>query len=383
MIWSRSWRTPFPLPSPVCTNVFAPRFRATSRVASLDFPSTTQTRTWNPDWTSLSCGIRSITFPTPFSSLRAGSTTSMLPFDSQRGPERKCGSKSLSDGGEFSKLTSRLGLARPAFPAPGPAGGCCAGDRSVGGSPPRPGVPGSSGYHGSIQGIVWAGRLKRGMFHQERDPSVCLPTRHIGCKRTSKNTKGLDLQELGDSKMPGRGSVTRSVRIEKDADERLRLRADQGDTSVNTLVNRALRKFVEWDAYGEKFGFITLPAVILVKLMDCLTDEEAAALGEWAGKNLLKEYITFWFTEVTPETLLEGFPKLLSKYGRAFTYEELVEDDRRVIILKHGGGPRWSTFYEETIRTAFHDLLQREVRVEKSDNQVVIRFRMFGTGRKG
>jgi hypothetical protein len=182
--------------------------------------------------------------------------------------------------------------------------------------------------------------------------------------------------------MPGKGSVTRSVRIEKDADERLRQLASQGDTSVNTLVNRALRKFVEWDAYGEKFGFITMPSVILVKLMDCLTDDEATALGAWAGRNLLKEYITFWFTEVTPETLLEGFPKLLSKYGRAFTYEELVEDDRRVIILKHGAGPRWSTFYEETIRTAFHDLLHLDVRVEKSDNQVVLRFRTFATGRK-
>jgi len=136
--------------------------------------------------------------------------------------------------------------------------------------------------------------------------------------------------------MSGKGSVTRSVRIEKDADERLRNLASQGDTSVNTLVNRALRKFVEWDAYGEKFGFITLPSVILVKLMECLTDEEAKQLGAWAGKNLVKEYITFWFKELTVETLLEGF----AKYGRAIAYEELVEDDRRVIILKHSGGSR-------------------------------------------
>src|SRR2546426_11437642 len=161
--------------------------------------------------------------------------------------------------------------------------------------------------------------------------------------------------------MPGKGSVTRSVRIEKDADERLRQLASQGDTSVNTLVNRALRKFVEWDAYGEKFGFITLPSVILIKLMDCLTDEEATALGAWAGKNLLKEYITFWFTEVTPETLLEGFPKLLSKYGRAFTYEELVEDDRRGIILIRNGGAGWALFYEGTVKTPLPDRRQHAV----------------------
>src|SRR2546427_1245022 len=117
--------------------------------------------------------------------------------------------------------------------------------------------------------------------------------------------------------MPGKASVTRSVRIEKDADERLRQLAEQGDTSVNTLVNRALRKFVEWDAYGEKFGFITLPSAMLVKLMDCLSDEEARELGGWAGKDMVKEYITFRFKEVTPEALLEGCPELVGSCGLA------------------------------------------------------------------
>src|SRR3989442_15063105 len=99
---------------------------------------------------------------------------------------------------------------------------------------------------------------------------------------------------------------------------------------------------------------------MLVKLMDCLTDEEARELGVWAGKNLVKEYITFWFKEVTPETLLEGFPKLLAKYGRAFDFEEIVEEDSRAIILKHRGGAKWSTFYEEQMRTAFRYLFDGE-----------------------
>lgn len=177
--------------------------------------------------------------------------------------------------------------------------------------------------------------------------------------------------------MSPKGSVTRSVRIEKDADERLRRLADQSDSSVNTLVNRALRKFVEWDAYGEKFGFVTMPGVILVKLMDHLSDEQAKELGAWAGTNLLKEYITFWFKEVTPETLLEGFPRLFAKYARAFAYEEHSEGDYHTIILKHGGGWRWSTFYQQATESAFRELLGREVRVEKSENQIVLRLRLF------
>src|SRR3989440_5660129 len=197
-------------------------------------------------------------------------------------------------------------------------------------------------------------RVNRRMFWTGLDGLACVADHRGECKRTSKNTKNDVLGRMRQGRfMPGKASVTRSVRIEKDADERLRHLAEQGDTSVNTLVNRALRKFVEWDAYGEKFGFITLPSAMLIKLMDCLTDEEARELGIWAGKNLVKEYITFWFKEVIPETLLEGFPKLLAKYGRAFAYEELEEGDRRTIIIKHGSGAKWSTFYEEAIRTAF------------------------------
>src|SRR6266571_3014843 len=90
-----------------------------------------------------------------------------------------------------------------------------------------------------------------------------------------RTQRSISSERTTGTSMPGKGSITRSVRIEKDADERLRQLADQGDTSVNTLVNRALRKFVEWDAFGEKFGFITLPSAMLIKLMDCLTDEEA------------------------------------------------------------------------------------------------------------
>jgi len=75
---------------------------------------------------------------------------------------------------------------------------------------------------------------------------------------------------------------------------------------------------------------------------------------------------------------------LLSKYGRAFAYEELVEDDRIVIIIKHGGGMKWSTFYEEAIRVAFLELLEKDVKVDKTENQVVARFRAYGAlGGKG
>src|SRR3989442_9472323 len=125
-------------------------------------------------------------------------------------------------------------------------------------------------------------RVNRGTFRTGTGTAACVAPRRGDCKRTSKNTKNDASERLRDGRsMPGKASVTRSVRIEKDADERLRQLAEQGDTSGNTLVNRALRKFVKWDAYRDNVEFSTLTPVSLVKLMDCLSDEEARELGVW------------------------------------------------------------------------------------------------------
>ena len=113
---------------------------------------------------------------------------------------------------------------------------------------------------------------------------------------------------------------------------------------------------------------------MLIKLMDCLTDEEARELGIWAGKNLVKEYITFWFKEVSLQAMVIGFPRLQSRYGRAFEYEEHVDGGKWTIILKHSAGAKWSVYYEGLLKTAFQNLLQTDLAIEKTDNQVVARF---------
>ena len=176
--------------------------------------------------------------------------------------------------------------------------------------------------------------------------------------------------------MPRKGQVTRSVRIDKEADAELRRLAAEQGVSVNLLANKALRRFAEWDAYGEKFGFLSLPSGLLLRLMDYLTDDEARELGAWVGKDLIREYVMFWFKEETPENVVEAFPRLFAKYGRSFDYDEQADGPLHTAILKHNGGKRWSIFYAQVMETAFHEILSKQVRLDLSENQVVARFRL-------
>lgn len=174
--------------------------------------------------------------------------------------------------------------------------------------------------------------------------------------------------------MPASNSVTRTIRIERDVDEFLRKFGEREGVSVNLLVNKAIRRLVDWDIYADKFGLVALPSALVEKMMDHLTDEEAGELGEWVGRNILPEFITFWFKEVNLQSMVIGYPRLASRYGRAFEYEEHVSGGQWTIVLKHSAGARWSTYYEALFKAAFRDLLKTEIRVEKTDDQVVARF---------
>lgn len=174
--------------------------------------------------------------------------------------------------------------------------------------------------------------------------------------------------------MPPATSVTRTIRIDRDVDEFLRKFGERESVSVNLLVNKALRRLVEWDIYAEKFGLVELPARLIERIMEKLTEEEAREIGRWVGQKLLPEFITFWFKEVNMQSMVVGYPRLQSRYGGAFEYEERVKAGKWTIVLKHGGGAKWSAYYEEFLKTAFRDLLKTEITVEKSEDQVVARF---------
>lgn len=175
--------------------------------------------------------------------------------------------------------------------------------------------------------------------------------------------------------MPTSSSVTRTIRIERDVDDFLRKFADREGISVNFLVNKAIRRLVEWDVFAEKFGMVSMPSSLLVKMMDALSDAEAAELGAWVGKNLLPEFLTFWFKEVSLQSVVVGYSRLTARYARAFEYEEYVKEGRWTIVLKHGGGPRWSIYYEALLRTVLQVLLKgAEAQMERTEDQVLARF---------
>ena len=74
---------------------------------------------------------------------------------------------------------------------------------------------------------------------------------------------------------PLRRVETRTLRIDAEVAEQLDELAERDKISVNVIANQALRKHVEYDAYAEKFGLVTISKGLLKTLFSFISDEQA------------------------------------------------------------------------------------------------------------
>jgi len=163
---------------------------------------------------------------------------------------------------------------------------------------------------------------------------------------------------------------TRTLRIDTEVSEQLDELAERDKISVNVIANQALRKHVEYDAYAEKFGLVTIPRGLLKTLFSLISDEQARDLGRKSGEHTWVALVTFWFKKFNLENVLKSFERVASRYNRNFEYESSHDGQFLVVILRHDCGPRASAFYAEFVKSVFA-LLDVKVELEEAEDQVV------------
>src|SRR2546425_12628986 len=171
--------------------------------------------------------------------------------------------------------------------------------------------------------------------------------------------------------LPRVSSVTRTVRLDEDVDHQIQEFAEKEKVSVSQVVNKALRKFVEWDTYASRFGFVTIPTSVQAKLFTYLSDEEAREVGGWAGRNFARDFTLFRFKKISLETILKAISLLGSSYVGLFEVEHKTEGSNHTLVIIHGRGMKESIFNEELLRVVFKELLALDVRTELMEDQVV------------
>ncbi len=169
--------------------------------------------------------------------------------------------------------------------------------------------------------------------------------------------------------MPSR-TTTRTIRIEDDLDRKIGQLARTEGTSVNFIINSALREYTEWSIIIRKFGLASYHASLVNRLIQKFGETEIEELGKWSAHEGFVPFADYQFGELTFQTFLET-SKRFAKYAGRFKFDASENENGYLIFLKHGSGRKWSVYWASVIRTVCEDFLNVEIKLELTDDLVV------------
>jgi hypothetical protein len=173
-----------------------------------------------------------------------------------------------------------------------------------------------------------------------------------------------------------------TVRLSKELNDVLLEDAESNGITASSLVNRIVKKYVEWDRHAEKFRFVSIPAENFRSLLEQLDDKTIPSLVRALGLDQPEALTLFWFKKISLETVLETV-NVLGKYSGLFVHEIEYKEGSHIITLRHGLGRKWSAY----IGTFISEFIEKELNVVPeticTDETAVITFRMDSPSNKG
>ena len=159
--------------------------------------------------------------------------------------------------------------------------------------------------------------------------------------------------------------------------------ADEGEISLNVLVNQVLKRYVEWDRYENKLGMMPIPKLMLAKLIDevmqIAADANIKDLESYRAKIInnaaqtalavMKDSVLFMRKEYSFWTVLDVL-RMYMKVAGIISDHRLETERRHVFIIQHELGENWSLFAKELLSKIFIELAQVRAEISTTSNTV-------------
>jgi hypothetical protein len=123
-----------------------------------------------------------------------------------------------------------------------------------------------------------------------------------------------------------------------------------------------LRRFVEWDTASSTRGLVSIPALVLVKLMESKSATEARKLGRWAGRELFIPSLKAQYGKLTVEQAIMSI-SMLASYGARFEFDHSVSGKMHVIMIRQPLGENWSHYFAGSLEGIFGDFFEIKIKL--------------------
>jgi hypothetical protein len=169
------------------------------------------------------------------------------------------------------------------------------------------------------------------------------------------------------------GTVLKTFRYPRHLNTSLEEEAEAKGLSPNALVSVIFTKYVNWDRYAEKFGFVSITHETLRFLLSCVDMERLVSAAQESGAQVPKEAVMFWFKKMDINTFL-SYLENVCRYGGQAEYESQASGGDYTITLRHEFGMKWSYWLKYSLDAVLRKTLRIVAQFELAEGEVVCKF---------
>jgi hypothetical protein len=164
----------------------------------------------------------------------------------------------------------------------------------------------------------------------------------------------------------------RTFRLPVKLADKLDAQARDLRVSANTVLVRALDRFIEWELPAERFGFLSMDRDSLQLLLKSVEPGKLALIAEQAGRKNSRDIALYWYGKYDAETIARGFQEIFS-YGRFADCRVESAATGWTVTLRHSLGREWTTWLHHYLDAVLRETLGLRAGFDVSDRTIVFR----------
>ena len=181
----------------------------------------------------------------------------------------------------------------------------------------------------------------------------------------------LSIDDLSEkNKNPIKHTTTITFRLDSNILQKLYDKAERDDTSVNSIVNHILKRYIEWDMFENKSGMVPVSKPVVKDLFGRLSKEEVIDLSKEIAKNPVYEIALFMRGKVDPDSFISWF---LSRMKTCSEITSTNENGVPTFIFKHELGENWSLYHKTVVESIFNDFLHKPIDISITGSTLVVK----------
>jgi hypothetical protein len=171
-----------------------------------------------------------------------------------------------------------------------------------------------------------------------------------------------------------KGSTSvRSIRMPDELIAALEKESEAQHLSVNTIANTVIFRYLDWEKYAERFGFMTVTRETFVALISRLEEEELSDLAKSVSVSILKEFALYSWEIKGLKSFLDFIQKF-ARYARIGEWEVRNEGPFYKASLLHRMGPKVSVYLCELYSGLLRQITGFEAEGEVLENGFILKF---------